>query len=275
MTIQLERYKTVSLGYSQDIKEICQPLFKDTNIDYFCYMKSTKDGRMIHLTNREDWLEYYLDSKFYEISNFRKSPEAYLGDYVLCSTMQGPAFQIAQNATNYFNIRNTITLISKQEKECEFYQFASSKSDEKIISFFINNIDLLKLFTFYFKDKAKHLLKNLHKKNIFIPSNSLLFKSDNDESLLPKEKIIQIKGEIYEKINRFYIRDKNSDAVLTKREVECIKFISLGKTAEEISIIFEISKRTVEKHIENIKIKLNLTKIQAVLEKAIKLGILQ
>lgn len=44
---------------------------------------------------------------------------------------------------------------------------------------------------------------------------------------------------------------------LTKREHECLYYLSKGKTAQQMADIFFISKRTVEKHIDNIKSKLN------------------
>jgi DNA-binding CsgD family transcriptional regulator len=44
---------------------------------------------------------------------------------------------------------------------------------------------------------------------------------------------------------------------LTEREFECINYLTRGKTAEEIAIILNISKRTVETHVNNIKRKMN------------------
>lgn len=42
---------------------------------------------------------------------------------------------------------------------------------------------------------------------------------------------------------------------LTTRELECIKWMRHGKTINEIAIILQISRRTVEAHIRNIKAK--------------------
>src|SRR3989338_8040869 len=44
---------------------------------------------------------------------------------------------------------------------------------------------------------------------------------------------------------------------LTVREYECVDYLIRGKTAEEIAIILNISKRTVETHVQNIKRKMN------------------
>ena len=44
---------------------------------------------------------------------------------------------------------------------------------------------------------------------------------------------------------------------LTKREIECVDWYLKGKTAYEISLILKLSKRTIESHVENVKVKLN------------------
>ena len=44
---------------------------------------------------------------------------------------------------------------------------------------------------------------------------------------------------------------------LTVREYECVDYLIRGKTAEEIAIILNISRRTAETHVQNIKRKMN------------------
>lgn len=47
---------------------------------------------------------------------------------------------------------------------------------------------------------------------------------------------------------------------LTKREIECVNWLIKGKSAREIGMILEISEKTVFKHMENLKMKLNCYK---------------
>lgn len=54
---------------------------------------------------------------------------------------------------------------------------------------------------------------------------------------------------------------------LTSREVECLRWVALGKTDNEIATIVGIGKRTVRFHVENVKRKLRVaTRVQAVTE---------
>ena len=45
--------------------------------------------------------------------------------------------------------------------------------------------------------------------------------------------------------------------LLTPREIECGKWLLIGKTAEETATILGLSKRTVEAHLASMKIKLS------------------
>jgi DNA-binding CsgD family transcriptional regulator len=52
---------------------------------------------------------------------------------------------------------------------------------------------------------------------------------------------------------------------LSQREAECLTWCAKGKTSGEIATILDISKRTVNFHVENARMKLDVaTRIQAV-----------
>ncbi len=54
---------------------------------------------------------------------------------------------------------------------------------------------------------------------------------------------------------------------LTPRELECLRWVALGKTDGEIAVILSISPRTARFHVENAKLKLRVaTRVQAVAE---------
>lgn len=54
---------------------------------------------------------------------------------------------------------------------------------------------------------------------------------------------------------------------LTAREIECLRWVSVGKTDAEIAVILSIKPRTARFHIENAKKKLGVaTRVQAVAE---------
>ena len=62
---------------------------------------------------------------------------------------------------------------------------------------------------------------------------------------------------------------------LTKREFECLFFMLRGKSAKETAKILSIAPRTIEKHIEHIKLKLNCHRRSDIIEKALHDGLFQ
>src|SRR4029078_1983764 len=57
---------------------------------------------------------------------------------------------------------------------------------------------------------------------------------------------------------------------LTKREAEIAYYLVLGKTAKQIGTHLQLSQRTIEKHVENIKLKMRVTSKPELIEKLIE-----
>jgi len=58
---------------------------------------------------------------------------------------------------------------------------------------------------------------------------------------------------------------------LSRRETEILRFLSAGKLVREMAEVLAISPKTVERHKENIKIKLNLDNAAALFREAVRI----
>lgn len=68
-----------------------------------------------------------------------------------------------------------------------------------------------------------------------------------------------------EAFNRISKDEKRRDFNLTPKEIEILQWLKEGKSSWEISVILHCSKRTVDFHVENAKLKLNaVTRAQAI-----------
>lgn len=103
--------------------------------------------------------------------------------------------------------------------------------------------------------------------SIDITSKSLLKTASNftklDSLNVKKNKFNQFEYEITDNI-------QSND--LTPRETDCLFFVIRGKTAKEISRFLNISVKTVEHHIENIRQKLNCKNKNEIICKAFQNG---
>ncbi len=57
--------------------------------------------------------------------------------------------------------------------------------------------------------------------------------------------------------NKYFVQTSLGEIALTKRELECAQFLLAGKTAKETAKYLNISPRTVEEYLENIRFKFN------------------
>jgi LuxR family transcriptional activator of bioluminescence operon len=65
-----------------------------------------------------------------------------------------------------------------------------------------------------------------------------------------------------------------SSTPLSGRELQCLEWVSRGKTSWEIGVILSLSERTVNFHLLNASRKLNVYGRQAAVAQAIRLGFL-
>ncbi len=67
----------------------------------------------------------------------------------------------------------------------------------------------------------------------------------------------------------FNLPQNNKEYYFSEREKEILFYLTRGKTAKETATILALSKRTIEHYIENIKLKFDVSKKSALIEKAI------
>ncbi|XBS69276.1 LuxR family transcriptional regulator [Acerihabitans sp. KWT182] len=119
-----------------------------------------------------------------------------------------------------------------------------------------NNLATLSLYTEGDTELFQHYIAN-HKKNI-----QQLLLSIHERYIIEKRH------------DQNSLRDK-LDKKLTSREIEALRWASIGKTYNEIAIIMGITESTVKFHIGNIIIKLGVVNAKHAIKKASDLHLLQ
>jgi len=237
----------------KDIAEICKPLNK-LGITSFNYVRTYDDGSQINLANIPSWLEYFYDNEFYRVGAFERHPSKYQSGYALWPQLSGQ--QVFVDARAYFNIDNGITIIEKQADSCDFYYFGTTTNNQSIINFYLNNIDLLKRFILYFRDRANPIIKQANENRIILPNHFEQHASplDNETYILEEFKKDFLKETTIKKLQ---LSGELEGEFLTNKQLGYIINLMEGKTAKEIARILGVSFRTVEGHITKLKVKFN------------------
>jgi len=249
MKVQLPKNHAF-LTQSVNIDAICQPL-KKFGINIFTYLKNFKNGSQINLSSNSKWLEDYYNLSLYQSSLYENNPEAYRSGFsVWLATDDSP---VIAHGRDYFDSYYGMTVTKQQDDGCEFYFFSGSMKNPVLMDFYLNNLDLLERFIIYFKDRAAKLLEQAKQNKIILPRDPI-----NRETKDTNNNLSDLRKEFLKEtaMRRYRIESGEFKGItLSKREIDCISALHQGLTADEISRKLFRSKRTIEKHIENIKDK--------------------
>jgi len=246
-------YETNPLFTSTNaIIEFTKPL-KKLNLSYFTFDRHYIDNSRISLTSSVDWIRHYWEYKLYEKSIFEKDHLKFSGGHVLWSWLsREPVYSTA----SLYGIDHGITITEKHDDYCDFLNFGSINNDAITSEYLINNLPFLYQFTAFFKYRMKGLITEAekHKFRVSIPQ------SDYDG---PIKLDAEIDGKIFcqsmdqKSTSRIYLGDDFENSYLTKKEFELASLLIRGFNSSEAAAKLGVSNDTVNKHIKNIKIKLN------------------
>jgi len=253
----------IALQACTQIEQICTPLHEFLGTTYFNYVKIFPDGQRITLTDRGDFIHtYYQHQKLYltkNILNIEASPEKGYRFFIEFSDQ--PSYVIARND---FNIDNGIIMIHPLEQYSELFYLGTTANNYRIINKYLTNLDVLYRFIFYFKEVAGSLIQEAEQQKFLLPGSSPeLSKKVYQEEVWKKQAFFK-----KTKCRRFYFGDQKN--YLTRREAECIALLINKKSIKEIASALQISPRTAESHLENVKLKLGVTKKKEVIDQVFK-----
>lgn len=153
------------------------------------------------------------------------------------------------------NLWNTFVLYQKQKDFIEGFYFILPELNEGV-DFLLKNLGTFQRFVYYFQSKTNYLKKydNYHDSIEFDISGNYEATKNNT---LEKSRLSNFLDST--PINNIPIEIQDQMIFMTKREAECLDFLSRGKTSKEIGRDLNISPRTVEGYINNLKNKSGIT----------------
>lgn len=234
---------------SGTIEKICEPLFSNFEITNFGYVKMYDDGSMLRLSTDHEWTKKYFIYGFYNDIDFyamQKIPEGGTRKVLVYGTPLGEHY----SALYDHNIWNIIVIYERQKNFGNVWFFAATREKAQIIGFYLNNMHILEHFILYFKEKTFNLIKDKNSEHLIRTRKNAFLESFNYGKTM-KNFLNNMDFE------RFYLEGTYKDIYFSKKEFECILHLSNGKTIKEIAKLLNISPRTIETHISNMKKKIN------------------
>ncbi len=246
------------------INKICKPLFDNTVITYFCYLRRYRNGKFTFLPSMIDVGDYFFGEGVYPDTWFGGADfDAFNSGYLLLDLAKQVCADktkcIAKQVAENFNIFTGVDIIEKYQDYCDFYYFASASPEIYSIG-----LDYLQKFVFYFKSVAPSLIIDAQADKLTLIDSDKLILS----STLP---IIQLSTGLRPddnndfKTKRYYLSGQYEGIFLTKREVEILQHLNQGDVVKNLAEKLHVSPRTLEHHVTNIKEKLDVSRLTQIL----------
>ena len=244
-----------SLNFNEKIadkvEDISSPLFQYFGITHFGHIRIFKDGTMLRLaTNRQNWTRTFFERACYndiDLYAMRDVPE---NESRVALLTGEPQTDHCLFLCKEYNIWNALVIYEKFNEHSDFWFFAGTPNDTEIIKNYINKIDILKKFTRYFKEKFSHDLKNIDPKQLIVSQVRVINNTPSE-----KEKIKTFINSLNVKYYRL-----EEQFLVSRKEFECLFYLAQGKTMKETARFMNVSFRTIEFHLNNLKRKTNFHK---------------
>ena len=251
------RVREFALEHLGRVEELVEPLQRCFGLTSFGYRRFLPDGTSLGLCNNREWIDLYFDHFLgeivlnydHEISRVSVGQESMF--FRTGVPGDGDHFKQALYDNNTWN---SLALYIKNGTHIDGFYFESTRDNADIINFYLNNKDLLRLFAIHFSQKVSPIMedpevRSLYQKTIskasYRPQNPA-FDSKGLESSLQSLRIDDLQLQVAER-----------RVSISFREFQCLFLMSRGQTFKEIGKILDLSPRTIESYINNLKSKTN------------------
>lgn len=231
---------------NKKIIEICTPLFENFGFTYFTYVRLMPNKKRVYITSSQEWIELYTENQMQNDPNHEEKVMLPVLDKK-CVSWNSYETNDVFYAGRQFGRKNGIYIHQKNE----IYMFAPEQGKEDLINLCISNQSILNHFIFYFKSNAIDILHSEETEKCMITS-----KYDKLITETAEEKRIKkfFKDTL---LKKFYLMHNTRKISISRREVECLLYLSKGKPAGVVAQIMGLSIRTIESYLNNIKGKLD------------------
>jgi DNA-binding CsgD family transcriptional regulator len=247
------------------IQDLCIPLFANTFIKSFGYIEIFENGKFIHFESDAQIYEKLLslssDAKTpINVLNYHDKPGVVITDLHDDDYLPEKLKSIADEC----HLDHLLVLIEPQVmfkmRSIRFFTFAAVAGKKCVNPMYVNHLDDFKAFSHKIANRMGSFIKTLPQfkqelfsHEVFVRKFEKFFSDDNQQ--LFKD----------EASNKAQFQAKDRSSPLSRREQEIVNLYSKGYNSLETANLLHISVRTVHRHFENIRKKLDCNSKQEIL----------
>ena len=249
MPTEIINDKYFSMEFHTDIHAICKPLFENTLIKHFCWLKIFKNNNIMVISSNLQLVKHHINLRNYLLVPDMQVDLDKNKFYYICFPCLRDRFDHALfDYKTLFNLFNPIYLFEVSQDYYEVFIYGTPINSLSNVNYYLNILNKLENFKFYFKEKAIPFIK----------------KTTNIEIVIPNDRIPQLfithSKNLTNKCQGKKLEIKGKNLTLSNRELEVVQWIGRGCTIKDIAKTLQLSPRTVEQYLNNVKIKSGIKK---------------
>lgn len=244
------RISEITYSSGHDVSALAASLFSRSGINSFSYSPVYRDGSRAELWTDANALRHTFLEKKYIVGAYTPAFYGPAERYALFEKkIDTFPRQICERYAIQLNDQRYLLdhaypfkIVSRHPDYFEYFLFYAPAKRNSIISFYINNLDVLESFASFFRVSAIGLIDKASK-----------------ERVMPDAKIDRCHGwQAPEAVRRLASPHELQafPGILTRRQLQIAQHLVAGHTARYIAGELCLSPRTVETHIENMRHKL-------------------
>ncbi|MCL9682646.1 helix-turn-helix transcriptional regulator [Legionella maioricensis] len=238
------------INYTDLVNHICKDLFKVTGINHFSYVEINNQGNFIWLGSDSNYFEKCINQQLVKnaptsiLKTYPKTGfyliDVYQDEYKKYSL---PVFQLL----NHFEYGHSFRILEITDNcTIKLYSFDAPLGKQDINHIYLNNLNVFKKFNLHFEKKITFIRNKIDQNHLqedqyseFANLCHLTFRRNNfiEQTLSAT----------------FYSLESKIET--TPREKEVLFWYIKGKTSEETAKLLNVSRRTIERHFENLREK--------------------
>ncbi len=245
------------------LTKIIEPL-KLLGISNFAYVKYTKDNETFRVGNHNAYTDMWFKQEVYKkpatlnrLSESGTNPDSRQLRCYLWNADNTDLTQLRRDV----NMWHGASFYLNRGDYIEGWALGGTLEDHALPNFILNNQEAIKLFFHYFRSAASDLIDTSDKSKILL--KPITTEPALTENMCNSEDVAEFLRQVA--LNKYFLRYGNENFTLTARELDCLRLKDHGYSAKEIARLIDISYRTVETYLDNIKIKSGLRNISQVL----------
>jgi DNA-binding CsgD family transcriptional regulator len=265
--VQILHRHCFSIQAIQELNQITCQFLKTNGLSVFEFARVFDDHTAIILYTSPEVGKYIVNKQIHVTAHI---PNALLASqFWYIPSKEGPYSQLLRDVNEMALGGGFADYIEKSPGYFDMYCFWSPRDQGEASNQFINMKENLQNFCFDFRERAQPLILASLKDRFTLPEPM----RPNFGGLRSKKeiKILEINDQFKLLCNNFSLFGMRSE-IFTQRDLECIRFLLLGKTAQDMAGQLNLSLRTVEHRIDGLKQKLQCAKKSQIVETFLKLS---